>query len=56
MRLLIVILLLFLLLGMLPVWPYSAAWGVGYYPSGLFGLLLLIVLISALFGSRARMP
>jgi hypothetical protein len=54
MRLILVILLLFMLFGMLPVWPYSAAWGLGYYPSGLFGLLLLIVLFSALFGGRAR--
>ena len=56
MRLLVTILLVVLLLGMLPVWPYSAGWGIGYYPSGLFGLVLLIVLFSALFGGRARVP
>jgi len=41
MRLVILILLLLLILGALPTWPYSAGWG--YYPSGL-GLLVLIVL------------
>lgn len=41
MRLVILILLLLLILGALPTWPYSAGWG--YYPSGL-GLLILIVL------------
>jgi hypothetical protein len=56
MRLLLVLLLVFFLIGMLPVWPYSAAWGVGYYPSGLFGLILLVVLFSALFSRGARVP
>jgi len=41
MRFLILILLLLLILGALPTWPYSTGWG--YYPSGL-GLLILIVL------------
>ena len=41
MRLLVIILLLLLVLGALPTWPYSAGWG--YYPSGL-GLVVLIVL------------
>lgn len=40
MRIVILILLLLLILGALPTWPYSAGWG--YYPSGL-GLLVLIV-------------
>ena len=43
MRLVLIVLLLFLLLGALPTWPYSAGWG--YYPSGGLGLVLLIVLI-----------
>jgi Protein of unknown function (DUF3309) len=42
----LVIILLLLLLGALPTWPYSAGWG--YYPSGGLGLVLLIVLILAL--------
>lgn len=41
MRILVLVLLLLLVFGALPTWPYSAGWG--YYPSGL-GLLLLIVL------------
>jgi hypothetical protein len=44
------ILLVFLLIGMLPVWPYSGTWG--YYPSGGFGLLLLILIIAFLIGER----
>jgi hypothetical protein len=41
MRFLILILLLLLILGALPTWPYSAGWG--YYPSGV-GLVILVVL------------
>jgi hypothetical protein len=51
MRLLLAVLLLLLLLGALPAWPYSADWG--YYPSGGLGLVLLIVLVVALVGRRA---
>ena len=43
MRLLLLILLLALLFGALPLWPYSTGWG--YYPSGGLGLLLLIVIV-----------
>lgn len=42
-RLLLIILLVLLLVGMLPLWPYSGGWG--YYPSGGVGLLLIIVLL-----------
>lgn len=42
-RTLLLIILIILLLGVLPTWPYSADWG--YYPSGGLGLLLIIVLI-----------
>jgi hypothetical protein len=45
---LVIILLVLLLVGALPSWPYSSAWG--YYPSGGLGLVLLIVLILALTG------
>ena len=48
MRFLILIVLLLLVLGALPTWPYSAGWG--YYPSGL-GLIILISLAIVL--SRA---
>jgi hypothetical protein len=42
-RLLLIIVLLVLLLGMLPTWPYSSGWG--YYPSGGLGLILIIVIL-----------
>jgi hypothetical protein len=48
MRLIILVVLIVLLLGALPTWPYSAGWG--YYPSGGLGLVLLIVVILALMG------
>jgi hypothetical protein len=48
MRFIFLIILIVLLLGMLPAWPYSAGWG--YYPSGGLGLILIIVLILILMG------
>jgi hypothetical protein len=48
MRFLLLIVLIVLLLGLLPTWPYSAGWG--YYPSGGLGLILIIVLILVLMG------
>jgi Protein of unknown function (DUF3309) len=48
MRTILLIVLILLLLGALPTWPYSSGWG--YYPSGGLGLILLIVLILALTG------
>jgi hypothetical protein len=45
---LLLIILIVLVLGLLPAWPYSAGWG--YYPSGGFGLILIIVLILILLG------
>ena len=44
----LVIILILLLIGALPAWPYSGGWG--YYPSGGLGLLLIIVLILVLLG------
>jgi hypothetical protein len=44
----LLILLILLLIGALPSWPYSQGWG--YYPSGGLGLLLLIVLVLVLLG------
>jgi hypothetical protein len=44
----LVIILILLLLGGLPAWPYSRGWGYG--PSGLLGLLLVIIVILALVG------
>ncbi len=48
MRTILLIILILLLIGALPTWPYSSGWG--YYPSGGLGLILLIVLILALLG------
>lgn len=44
----LVILLILLLLGALPTWPYSRSWG--YYPSGGLGLVVIIVIILLLSG------
>jgi hypothetical protein len=48
MRTIILVILILLLLGALPTWPYSTGWG--YYPSGGLGLVLVIVIILALMG------
>jgi len=45
MRTILLILLVLLLIGALPAWPYSGGWG--YYPSGGLGLVLVIVLLVA---------
>jgi hypothetical protein len=44
----LIIVLVLLLIGALPTWPYSSGWG--YYPSGGLGLIVLIILILALTG------
>lgn len=44
----LIVILILLLLGALPTWPYSGGWG--YYPSGGLGLILLIVVILLLAG------
>jgi Protein of unknown function (DUF3309) len=43
MSLILLIILILLLLGAVPAWPYSRRWGYG--PSGLLGLVLVIVLV-----------
>jgi Protein of unknown function (DUF3309) len=48
MNLILLIILIVLLVGALPAWPYSAGWG--YYPSGGLGLILIIILILVLLG------
>ena len=47
-RTILLIVLILLLIGALPTWPYSSGWG--YYPSGGLGLVLLSVLILVLTG------
>ena len=44
----LLIILILILIGALPTWPYSSGWG--YYPSGGIGLILVIVLILLLMG------
>lgn len=48
-RMLLLIILLLLVLA-LPTWPYSISWG--YYPSGLLGLLLVVLLVLLLADRR----
>jgi hypothetical protein len=45
---LLFIVLILMLLGFLPLWPYSAGWGYG--PGGVVGVLLIVLLILALTG------
>jgi Protein of unknown function (DUF3309) len=44
----LLIILVLILIGSIPAWPYSSGWG--YYPSGGVGLILVIVLILVLLG------
>ena len=44
----VLIILILLLVGVLPTWPYSTGWG--YYPSGGLGLVVVILLILLLLG------
>jgi hypothetical protein len=44
----LLVILVLLLIGALPTWPYSRGWG--YYPTGGLGLILLIILVLLLMG------
>ena len=44
----LIVVLILLLIGALPTWPYSSGWG--YYPGGGLGLILIIVIVLALAG------
>ena len=44
----IVVVLILLLIGALPSWPYSTGWG--YFPSGILGLILVVLIVLALLG------
>jgi hypothetical protein len=48
MRLILLIIVILLLLGALPTWPYSSGWG--YYPSGGIGLLLIVLILLVVMG------
>jgi hypothetical protein len=47
-RLLLLILVIVVLIAALPTWPYSRGWG--YYPGGILGVILIIVLILLVLG------
>jgi uncharacterized protein DUF3309 len=44
----LVIILILLLVGALPTWPYSVGWG--YYPSSGLGLVVIVILVLVLLG------
>jgi hypothetical protein len=44
----LLVVLILMLFGALPNWPYSRAWG--YYPSGIFGVALLAIVFLLLLG------
>ena len=44
----LLIILVLLLIGALPTWPYSAGWG--YYPTGGLGTILVVLIVLALLG------
>ena len=48
----LIVILVLLLIGAVPTWPHSRGWG--YYPSGLLGLVLLILLIVRRYERGAR--
>jgi hypothetical protein len=48
MGLILIIILILLVIGALPTWPYSQGWG--YYPGGLLGLILIVILILVVLG------
>jgi hypothetical protein len=48
-RAIILIIIILLIIGALPTWPYASGWG--YYPSGGLGIILIIVIILLIFGA-----
>ena len=44
----LLIVLILILIGALPTWPYSSGWG--YYPSGGIGLILVVIVVLLLMG------
>jgi hypothetical protein len=48
MGLILIVLLILLVVGAFPSWPYSSGWG--YYPSGGLGLVLIIIIVLVLIG------
>lgn len=52
MELILIIVLVLLLIGAFPAWPYSSGWGYG--PSGLLAVVLIVLLVWMLFGGSFR--
>jgi hypothetical protein len=48
MSLLLIVIIVILLIGVLPSWPYAAGWG--YYPSGVMGIVLIVLIVLLLTG------
>jgi hypothetical protein len=48
MRFLLLLIVIVLLIAALPTWPYSAGWG--YYPGGILGVVLIVLLVLLLLG------
>ena len=48
MRIILLVIVIVLLVGALPRWPYSSGWG--YYPAGGLGTVLLVLIILLLLG------
>lgn len=44
----LIIILILLLIGAIPAWPYSRSWGV--FPSGILGVILIVLIILVLMG------
>ena len=44
----LLIVLILILIGVIPAWPYSRGWG--YWPGGIVGIILIVILILALTG------
>jgi hypothetical protein len=44
----LIVILILLLIGALPTWPYSSGWG--YYPGGGLGVILIVVVVLVLAG------
>jgi len=47
-RIVLIVILILLVIGLLPAWPYATGWG--YYPSGGLGLILVIIIVLLLAG------
>jgi len=49
-RTVIIVILILMLIGSLPTWGYSSGWGMGWYPAGGLGTILIILIILVLLG------